>query len=161
MKKGFIITSDRIKYILLVLMLTPGIWLMAQGQGGERIKDRVKAQRAAFITQQLNLSETEAQNFWPIYNSYQAEMQQVRSAMDIKPKADLTDKEAEDMMNSILDARTKEVEVQRKYIQKFKSAIPPRKIAMLFRSEKEFKEKVISNIKERRRERMPQRGGQE
>jgi hypothetical protein len=123
---------------------------MGQDRPGEKMKDRVKAQRAAFITQQLNLTEAEAQNFWPIYNSYQAEMQQVRSAMDIKPEGDLTDKEAEDLMNKVLDAKAKELEVQRKYIQKFKSAIPPRKIARLFRSEREFKEKVMTNIRERR-----------
>lgn len=135
---------------LLILLIIPAFQSMGQDRPGEKMKDRVKAQRAAFITQQLNLTEAEAQNFWPIYNSYQAEMQQVRSAMDIKPEGDLTDKEAEDLMNKVLDAKAKELEVQRKYIQKFKSAIPPRKIARLFRSEREFKEKVMTNIRERR-----------
>ena len=135
---------------LLILLIIPAFQSMRQDRPGEQMKDRVKAQRAAFITQQLNLTEAEAQNFWPIYNSYQAEMQQVRSAMDIKPEGDLTDKEAEDLMNKVLDAKAKELEVQRKYIQKFKSAIPPRKIARLFRSEREFKEKVMTNIRERR-----------
>ena len=35
-----------------------------------------------------------------------------------------------------------------------KTAVPAKKIAMLFKVEREFKEKVISNIKERRKNRM-------
>jgi hypothetical protein len=35
-----------------------------------------------------------------------------------------------------------------------KSAIPARKIAQLFKAEKEFKEKVLSHMKERRKDRQ-------
>lgn len=144
------------------MLLLPALVVTGQGQpGGQRIKEKLKAQRVAFITQQLNLTEKEAQTFWPVYNSYQAEMEQLRAAMEIKPQGDLTDKEAEDMMNSVLDAKAKEIDVQRRYIQKFKSAIPPRKIAMLFRSERQFKEKVISNIRDRRHGRIGPGGSEE
>ena len=65
----------------------------------------------------------------------------------------MSDKEAEDLMYLLLDNRTKEIEIQKKYIQKMKAAISTRKIVMLFKAEREFKEKVVSNIRERRKER--------
>ncbi len=131
--------------------------MVATGQDGEqreRIKDKVKAQRVAYITQELELSETEAQKFWPVYNTYLSEIEQLRASLDLKPRRDMSDKEAEDLMVAMLDGRSKEIEIQKKYIQKMKTAVPAKKIAMLFKVEREFKEKVISNIKERRKNRM-------
>ena len=73
-----------------------------------------------------------------------------KADIDIKPSRDMSDKEAEDMMYALLENRSKEIDVQKKYIQKMKTAISARKIAMLFKAERQFKEKVVSNMKERR-----------
>ena len=91
-----------------------------------------------------------------VTGAMQDEIDELRATVDRKPNKDMTDKEAEDMMYAMLDAKSKEIDIQKKYIQKLKSAIPPRKIAQLFRLEKDFKEKVISNMKERR---MGRKGG--
>lgn len=140
-------------FILLGLILSAYPFFSQDNMMRDKIKDKVKSQRVAYITEQLDLTETEAQKFWPVYNGYQSEITQLKSSMDITPKRDMTDKEAEDLMYTMLDGRTKEIEIQKKYIQKMKTAIPSRKIAMLFRAEREFKEKVVSNIRERRKER--------
>ena len=66
----------------------------------------------------------------------------------------MSDKEAEDMLYAMLDAKSKEIDIQKKYIGKMKSAIPAKKIAMLFKVERQFKEKLVSNVKERRKNRM-------
>jgi hypothetical protein len=108
----------------------------------------------AYITSQLELTESESQKFWPIYNDYEAEREGIRKSMDVQFSRDMSDKEAEDLMYKVLDFKAKEIDIQKKYIQKMKSAIPARKIAQLFRAEKEFKEKVITHMKERRRERQ-------
>jgi hypothetical protein len=142
---------------MFILFAFIGSAMAVAGQDGlqrDRIKDKVKAQRVAYITQELELSETEAQKFWPIYNTYQSEIEQLRASLDLKPRRDMTDKEAEDMMMAMLDGRSKEIDIQKKYIQKMKTAVSAKKIALLFKVEREFKEKVISNIKERRKNRM-------
>lgn len=40
----------------------------------------VEALKVAFITQQLNLTAEEAQKFWPVHNSYMAELKKAREA---------------------------------------------------------------------------------
>ena len=127
---------------------------IAQERNRERIKEKVKLEKVAYITQELALTEEEAQKFWPIYNAYKEESGSMRASMDIRPRKDMSDKEAEDMLYAMLDARSKEIEIQKKYIGKMKSAIPAKKIAMLFKVERQFKEKLVSNIKERRKDRM-------
>ena len=95
---------------MFILFAFIGSSMAVAGQDGlqrDKIKDKVKAQRVAYITQELELSETEAQKFWPIYNTYQSEIEQLRASLDLKPRRDMTDKEAEDMMMAMLDGRSK------------------------------------------------------
>jgi hypothetical protein len=146
---------NKIKFSLLMFLLLGFFATNAQDrQSRERVKDKLNAQRVAFITNQLDLSEAESQKFWPVYNAYTAELLQLKSSLDIQFKRDLSDKEAEDMLTSMLDGRAKEIEIQKRYVQKLKSAIPAKKIVMLYRAEREFKEKLISGIREKRKERM-------
>lgn len=139
------------KTFFIVMLLVPSFCMFGQnGEFKDKLKDKFKAQKVAYITSELELSETESQKFWPIYNSYQSEIEQLKADLDIKPSRDMSDKEAEDMMYALLENRSKEIDVQKKYIQKMKTAISARKIAMLFKAERQFKEKVVSNMKERR-----------
>ena len=139
------------KTFFIVMLLVPSFCMFGQnGEFKDKLKDKFKAQKVAYITSELELSESESQKFWPIYNSYQSEIEQLKADIDIKPSRDMSDKEAEDMMYALLENRSKEIDVQKKYIQKMKTAISARKIAMLFKAERQFKEKVVSNMKERR-----------
>jgi Skp family chaperone for outer membrane proteins len=145
---------NKIKFSFLMFLLLGFFATNAQDrQSRERVKDKINAQRVAYITNQLDLSEAESQKFWPVYNAYTAELEQLKSSLDIQFKRDLSDKEAEDMLTSMLDGRAKEIEIQKRYVQKLKSAIPAKKIVMLYRAEREFKEKLISGVRERRKER--------
>ncbi|MEY3419824.1 MAG: hypothetical protein RIR48_104 [Bacteroidota bacterium] len=120
---------NKIKFSLLMFLLLGFFATNAQDrQSRERVKDKLNAQRVAFITNQLDLSEAESQKFWPVYNAYTAELEQLKSSLDIQFKRDLSDKEAEDMLTSMLDGRAKEIEIQKRYVQKLKSAIPAKKI---------------------------------
>ncbi len=130
--------------ILIISFLAVNI-----GSGQERIKERLRSNKIAFISEQLNLTEAEAQKFWPIYNAYQDEMEANRVSQNIRFASEMTDAQADELMENMLNLRTNEIEIQRKYIKKFKIAIPPRKVAKLFKAEREFQGKVISKIKDR------------
>jgi hypothetical protein len=132
--------------IILAVLMTTII-----GYGQRPIKDKVNAKKIAFISSELDLTEAQAQKFWPIYNAYQDEMEALRMALDFKFSPEMTDKQADELMDKMLDIRAKEIEVQRRYIIKMKTAIPSRKVAQLFRLEKEFKGMVISKIADRQK----------
>ena len=44
----------------------------------DKVEEKVKIQRIAFITQRLSLTETEAQQFWPVFNEFTEKLQQIR-----------------------------------------------------------------------------------
>ena len=43
----------------------------AQGKKGSR--EKIKALKVAYLTEQLNLTSSEAEKFWPIYNRFEKE----------------------------------------------------------------------------------------
>ena len=61
-----------------------------QGRGGEGWRERVRAEKVAFLTEQIDLTESEAQVFWPIYNQLQNEQREsfeaVRKAYEAMEK---------------------------------------------------------------------------
>ena len=63
----------RIISILILLAVMTSAW--AQPQRGDKKhgdwREKVRAEQVAFITNELNLTEAEAQAFWPVYNDVQ------------------------------------------------------------------------------------------
>jgi len=141
-----------LKTLLVSVWMLASLFTIGQDRPSKQIiKDKMEAQKVAYITQQLELTEDEAQKFWPIYNSYQNDLEQLKSSMDVKLNKNMSDKEAEDLMYKMLDTQTKEIEIKKANIKKMKTVISAKRIAALFRAERTFKEKIVSNIKERRR----------
>ena len=69
-----------------------------------RMKERVEAQRIGFITQRVNLTPEESQQFWPIYNEYTDKMRQIRSSnKGEKSFDDMSDADTEKMIMSQFD----------------------------------------------------------
>ncbi|MFM2269516.1 MAG: hypothetical protein RL757_2957 [Bacteroidota bacterium] len=117
----------------------------------DRLRERIRAQHAAFITQRLELTEGEAVLFWPIFNEFEAKMQAARKAA--KPSMEIekmTDAEAEKAMNTDLDRQIREIELKREYIQKLKKAVSVHKIAKLHRAERDFKLMIAKKVQQKR-----------
>ena len=121
-------------------------------QGGEKIKERIKAQKIAFITEKLSLTSEEAQQFWPIYNEIEAKKETLRKESTLKRKAkkpdDLTEKEAETLLNEMLDIEDQKHQLQRELVTKLSNIISSKKIIQLMRAEREFDRKLLDRLKE-------------
>lgn len=122
----------------------------AEGGRGER----VKALRVAFITQQLDLTEQEAQSFWPLYNEFHEKLKGANEGTKklLKTGVDnLSDAELEKLMDQELANEEKVIALKREYLQKFKKVLPLRKVARLPSVEKRFREELWQRVKENRK----------
>ncbi len=116
-----------------------------QGQ----LAQRVEAMKVAFITDRLGLSPQEAQNFWPIYNQYEEEQKKIRQKYRFSSNfATMTDAEAEKMVEGTLEMEQQLLNLKRDYIQRMRKVIPVRKIAMLGRVERQFREELVKRLQE-------------
>jgi hypothetical protein len=110
---------------------------------------QIEAVKIAFITQKLNLSSTEAEKFWPVYNSYQGELREV-----FKQRREARSKKAanpNEKLNGELDFEDHLLEIRKKYKQEFSKVIPAEKVLRFYAAEREFREQMIEELKDRRK----------
>ena len=126
-------------------------------QGG-KIQERIKAQKIAFITEKLSLTTEEAQQFWPIYNTYENKVEDIRSK-DLKPlkqemrRGDISDKRADEILEKLMDAETKMHEAKLQLVQDLKKVISSKKIILLKAAEDQFNKVLLDRLKKMRENR--------
>lgn len=129
----------------------------AQGGGGR--KENMEAQKSAFITRRLDLTPQEARAFWPVYDQYSRELQDLRKKgreemMNAKMDFDkLSDKELEKVIDDGITRRQAELDLVKKYVVQFKQVLPVRKVALLYKAEEDFKRELLKRIRDDRGDR--------
>ena len=115
----------------------------------DKVEEKIKIQRIAFITQRLSLTETEAQQFWPIFNEYTEKLQQIRK--QVKPEKafdELADADVEKMITTQFDREGRELDLKKEYYVKLKKVISVRQIAKLYRADKDFRNELVKQLKD-------------
>jgi hypothetical protein len=143
----------RITIILLLLMQS--INSIAQGPPEDR-KEKIESLKIGYITKELNLTPVEAQQFWPIYNKFNDELEALRKnrKMDLlaaKLNFDsMSDADIMKLIDSDFQFQQQELDLRRKYIDEYKKVLPVRKVARLMRAEHMFKIELLKEFRERR-----------
>ena len=141
----------RILFLLICISLT----VAATGQNA---KNKLQAQRVAFITQRLNLTPEEAQQFWPVFNQYTEKLQQIRTAVKEEKTVDeLSDTDTEKMILSEFDRESRELDLKKDLYQKLRKIISVKKIAKLYKAERDFKGMLIEKFQQNKEKRNQKR----
>jgi hypothetical protein len=140
---------------ILFLLIGMSLTVAATGQNA---KNKLQAQRVAFITQRLNLTPEEAQQFWPVFNQYTEKLQLIRSsAKEEKAIDELNDGDTEKMILSEFDRESRELDLKKDLYQKLKKIISVKKIAKLYRAEKDFKGILLERFQQNKEKRNQMR----
>ena len=107
------------RFLLFTILVFAVLFVSAQNG------TRIETLKIAYITNRLNLSPEEAQKFWPIYNNYSLELKVARM------KAQNNNSSEIELDESLLNIR-------KKYSVLFSQVLPPAKVDIFFKSEKEF-----------------------
>jgi len=143
-----------LKHLSLIILLFAAC--SASGQEAKPVREKVEAMKVGFLTERLNLTPEEAKVFWPVYNKYTDELEVLRkSRRDNLVNArknfdDMSDKEVEKVVENEIASRQSELDLLKKYYPQFKSVLPIKKVAKLYRAEEDFKRKLLDMIQERR-----------
>lgn len=115
-------------------------------------RDKIKALKIAYLSEQMDLSTAEAEKFWPIYNAHNRKQSKIRSNYktklkeNIKNKGDinnLNEDEAKNLISLKLLSDKKLYESQKSFIEKIKLILPNKKIIKLQIAEMEFGRKLM------------------
>jgi hypothetical protein len=104
-------------FALLTGFIPPG-WAQTKPAGGEKpannletVHEKLKAEKKSIVTKYMELTESEAQKFWPVYDEYQKDLQKIherlgsllRSYAAEHRNQSLTDEKAKKLLDEWLD----------------------------------------------------------
>lgn len=135
-------------YILSFLLI--GMSTFAQRPDGPK-GDRLKAMKIGMITQELKLTESQAEKFWPIYNAYSDDRNEIfRDIRQLsRNNQSLNNNEALKRQDEILDLRQEEINLTKKYRDSFLKVISPQQYSTLMETERRFNQMLLEKLKER------------
>lgn len=113
-------------------------------------QEKMKAERVAFLTTAMELTPAEAEKFWPVYNSMEAErraffgkVMRAYKALSDGVAAGKTDKELEVLVNDYTTANKNSHSIEAKYTPQLVKVLSVSKVAKLFVAEEEFRRQQI------------------
>jgi len=148
------------KKLSLLLMMMAATVINAQKDGDrpglEKMRERIKAERIAFITEKVALTTDEAQKFWPIYNSFSTEIENIRKELRslrmgrVRNLDKLSEKELDESFAKELALLDKQNSLLKDNHNNIRKVLPAAKVALLYDAEKKFKMELMRKMKERR-----------
>jgi len=145
-----------IKHLGFIILLLATTTTFAQP--AQKKKEKIKALKIGFLTEQLDLTPAESEKFWPIYNHFQAAKKSLMSR-PLKSKVEnMSDAELNQLLQDQLDRQEQVIALRRKLIQDLKPVLPLKKIVMLEFAEKKFKRELLSRMRKKKGIKAKQKG---
>ena len=137
--------------IAILTMVLTGAAAYAQPQPNRNDwKEKMQSGKIAFLTMEIGLTPEEAQNFWPIYNSVNKELDEatyntVASYMELEKALNdkKSDKEVSKYLNKYLEAMGSQNRIRTESVEKYKKILPDSKVAKIFVAEEKFRRQHI------------------
>jgi len=130
------------KIVAIVLAVLMGSVLPATAQDSsdtnmEILKQKLKADKKLIVAGNMDLSEADAKKFWPVYDAYQKDLEQVNQKLGqtIKEYAEafnkgpVQDNTAKKLLSEALSLEEQETKLKRTYAEKLEKVLPYSKVA--------------------------------
>jgi hypothetical protein len=142
-------------YTLLFIFIS--ISFYAQGERIKEKKEQIKAMKVAFLTTELNLTSSEAEKFWPIYNTFDDKQFELRHQkmkgslrkMDDNELDQLSEKEANALLTQIENNEEELFNLRKKFISNLRGVLPSVKIIKLRKAEEDFNRKLLQQYRDK------------
>ncbi len=129
--------------------------LQAQEQKDkEQHRERIKAMKVAYITQEMSMNPDLAQKFWPIYNKYECQKMDLhrREHEELKDIESLSEKEADMKLMEYQEIENEEYQIKKELFSDLRKIITSKEIIKLYKLESDFNKKLLKEYRERKGE---------
>ena len=145
--------------LISILSIISVAGLKAQERKGPSAEmfEKIKAEKISFFTSKLDLTPSEAQVFWPIYNEFEKKRLEIQrqshnfERMPNEKFASLSESEIDHVMNEYIDKFEKEASLIKEYNKKFLKILPKKKVLMIYRTENDFRFHLIKDFRKGQR----------
>jgi len=131
--------------IVLVSVLTVfNVSLMAQEKPADNmdiVREKIQSDKKLFIAENMNLTESEAKVFWPVYENYQKDLGKLvdKAVKLIENYAanyeTMTEEAAKELIDGYLAIEGERVTLMKSFLPKFRKVLPEKKVARYYQIE--------------------------
>jgi hypothetical protein len=143
--KGCIMTRRLMLCVVagVFLLTVPVVAQPVSDTNMEILKEKLKADKKLLVAGNMELTDEEAKKFWPVYESYQKELEAVNKQLlktvkdyaDAFNKGPLPNDTAKKLLGEALSVEEQEVKLKRTYAEKLEKVIPSAKVARYIQME--------------------------
>ena len=107
----------------------------------EIVKEKIRTDKKLFIASNMQLTESEAKSFWPVYEAYQAELGKLREREGklIEEFAtnfeSMSDDVAKKLLDDSLSIDSDHQKLRQSYLSKIRGVLPDKKVARYYQLE--------------------------
>lgn len=140
-------TTSVIITALLMAFVTPA-WTQDKPDNNlATIHEQLKAEKKMIVSKYMELTDSEAKQFWPVFDDYQKDLQKINErllnllqsyAADYKNES-LTDEKAKKLLDDWIALEQDEVKLRRAYASKVMQVLPGKKAARYLQIENEYR----------------------
>jgi hypothetical protein len=136
-------TSRILSLLLVCLWVVPVFAQEGSTKTMGIVRDAAKSNKKALIAVNLNLTEAEEKGFWPLYDSYQADLEKIQErqlnlikdyAKDYNANS-LTDEKAKKLMADYMATEEDTLKLNKTYFSKFDKVLPGKKVVAYYQLE--------------------------
>ncbi len=145
------------KYLLLTLMLYGALSTLTAQQGADQ--QRLKQLKVAYLSDLLELTTDEGQQFWPVYNDYDRQRQRIDEAQRnallylFDAEDEMSEKEIFNRLQTRRTLAEERHELDRKFAEHVLPILGLSRTGKLLGSEEDFKRRMVEELRQRRESR--------
>ncbi|HEY6367547.1 MAG TPA: hypothetical protein VI585_22450 [Candidatus Binatia bacterium] len=132
---------------LLLGLAFPGAGQDKPANNMESVHEKLKAEKKLIVTKYMELTDSEAKKFWPVYEEYQKDLQKIDQrllnllqsyAADYRNNS-LTDEKAKQLLDEWIAIENDDAKRRASHAPKVMKALPPKKAARYLQIENEYR----------------------
>ena len=147
MRKHLVKATVSAMMLMTLGFTTPGLAQDKPADNMQILRDKIKADKKLVVATNMELTESEAKDFWPIYDEYQRDLEKINRrlvsllesyAADFRGKS-LTDEKAKKLIEEAVAIEQAEANLKSIYAPKLSKVLPVKKVARYLQIENKIR----------------------
>jgi len=133
--------------VVVVAFVAPALTQDKPSDNMQILREKVKADKKLLVAANMELTESEAKGFWPVYDEYQKDLAAINQriakliesyAADYRANS-LTDEKAKKLIDELVAIEQAEAGLKTSYVPKLSKVLPQKKVARYLQIENKIR----------------------
>ncbi len=149
-RKNLAILILTLAAVMTILVVSPAVSQDKPADNMQILLEKVKADKKLLVAANMELTESEAKGFWPVYEKYQKDLSAINqriinlieSYAEAYRAGNITDEKARNLTSELVAIEQSEGGLQASYVPKLSKVLPPKKVARYLQIENKIRAAV-------------------